>query len=116
MGDVKIAVNFSDIVDLERRWNESGLLKLGGVYRSDKCRSRHKIAIVIPFRNREAQLPIFLNHMHPLLQRQQIDYGIFVVEQTNSKIYGQYIIHNGDYESNNIFRHKKVACLLIVAC
>lgn len=33
------------------------------------------------FRDRQQHLAIFLNHMHPFLMKQQIEYGIFVIEQ-----------------------------------
>ena len=32
-------------------------------------------------RDREEHLRMFVYHMHPVLQRQQLDYGIFIVEQ-----------------------------------
>ena len=38
-------------------------------------------AIIIPYRNRFKQLMIFLRHLHPFLQRQQLMYRIIVVEQ-----------------------------------
>ncbi|XP_042237391.1 beta-1,4-galactosyltransferase 5-like [Homarus americanus] len=56
-------------------------LELGGHYTPAECRARHKVAIIIPYRNRETNLAVFLNHTHPILQRQQIDYTIYVVEQ-----------------------------------
>ncbi|XP_078590004.1 beta-1,4-galactosyltransferase 2-like [Branchiostoma floridae x Branchiostoma japonicum] len=40
-----------------------------------------KVAILVPFRDREEHLDIFLRHMHPFLQRQGIDYVIYVIEQ-----------------------------------
>ena len=58
-------------------------LQLGGKYETSECLSRHKIAIVVPYRDRPIQLPIFLNHMHAFLQRQQLDYTIFIVEQSS---------------------------------
>ena len=37
------------------------------------------------FRDREEHLRTFLFHMHSYLPRQQLDYGIFVVEQHGSE-------------------------------
>ncbi|XP_014672230.1 PREDICTED: beta-1,4-galactosyltransferase 3-like [Priapulus caudatus] len=48
------------------------------------CLPRHKVAIIVPYKNREDQLLVFLHHIHPFLQRQQIHYGIYVVEQANT--------------------------------
>jgi N-terminal region of glycosyl transferase group 7 len=58
------------------------LLGPGGRNRPKSCTSRHKVAIIIPLRDREQHLRQFLRHMHPFLNKQQLDYTIFVVEQT----------------------------------
>ena len=55
---------------------------VGGRYEPSECRARHKIAIVVPVRNRRQHLTIFLRYMHPFLQRQQLNYAIIVVEQS----------------------------------
>ena len=44
--------------------------------------STHTVAIVVPYRDRPQHLPVFLHHMHFFLQRQELDYTIFIVEQT----------------------------------
>ena len=41
------------------------------------------MAILIPYRNRDRELRVLLHHLHPILQRQQLSYGIFVIEQVN---------------------------------
>lgn len=56
-------------------------LQPGGRYRPKECKARHKVAIVIPFRDRAAHLAVFLHNIHPFLQKQQIDYAIYIVEQ-----------------------------------
>ncbi|CAH2043344.1 unnamed protein product, partial [Iphiclides podalirius] len=53
----------------------------GGRYSPPNCTARHKVAIIVPYRDRQQHLAIFLNHMHPFLMKQQIEYGIFIVEQ-----------------------------------
>jgi len=58
-----------------------GTVKKGGWWSPSNCSPRIKVAIIIPFRQREEQLKIFLHHMHPILQRQQLFYRIIVVEQ-----------------------------------
>ncbi|XP_069139179.1 uncharacterized protein [Argopecten irradians] len=52
----------------------------GGAYKPSTCKPRHKVAIVIPYRNRKQHLRILLYNLHPFLQRQQLEYQIFVVE------------------------------------
>ncbi|KPJ15595.1 Beta-1,4-N-acetylgalactosaminyltransferase bre-4 [Papilio machaon] len=53
----------------------------GGRYAPPNCTARHKVAIIVPYRDRQQHLAIFLNHMHPFLMKQQVEYGIFIVEQ-----------------------------------
>ena len=57
----------------------------GGRYKPPNCTSRERVAIIIPFRDREEHLKIFLRHMHPFLQRQKLEYGIFVIELVSIK-------------------------------
>ena len=59
-------------------------VQLGGYWRPKDCYARDRVAIVIPFRDRQAHLSILLKYLHPLLQRQQIEYRIFVVEQVRN--------------------------------
>ena len=57
-------------------------VQLGGHYEPVECQSRNKVAIVVPFRDRTKHLRIFLRHIHSFLQRQQLAYAIFVIEQS----------------------------------
>jgi hypothetical protein len=52
-----------------------------GTYRPEACRARQKVAVVVPYREREASLKVLLRHLHSLLRRQQAHYVIYVVEQ-----------------------------------
>lgn len=56
-------------------------LEPGGRFRPEDCSSRHRVAVIIPYRDRIEHLSVFIHHLHPILQRQQIDYAIYVVEQ-----------------------------------
>ena len=53
----------------------------GGVGRPRDCTARHRVAVIVPYRDRQQHLNILLSHLHPMLQRQQLDYRIYVVEQ-----------------------------------
>ena len=52
----------------------------GGIYKPRDCKPIDSVAIIIPYRDREKHLAIFINYMHVFLQRQQLQYGIFVAE------------------------------------
>lgn len=56
-------------------------LLAGGQWHPRNCIARDRVAILIPYRNREEHLYILLRNLHPMLQKQQLDYGIFVIEQ-----------------------------------
>ena len=58
-------------------------VKTGGRYEPTECRARFNLAIVIPFRDRESHLTAFLANFHLFLQRQQLAYTIFIIEQTS---------------------------------
>ncbi len=60
-------------------------IKLGGHWSPLNCTARYRIAIIIPYRNRDMQLRIFLNFMHPFLQKQQLDYQIFLIEPVRNR-------------------------------
>lgn len=57
-------------------------LEPGGLWRPSNCSARHRVALVVPYRDRDDHLRIFLHNIHAFLQRQQIDYGVYVVEQS----------------------------------
>jgi len=71
-----------DLKRVERELANTPGLSPGGTYRPVNCKSRNKVAIIVPYRDRSQQLPIFLRHIHPFLQRQQLAYTIFIIEQT----------------------------------
>ncbi|XP_014357722.2 beta-1,4-N-acetylgalactosaminyltransferase bre-4-like [Papilio machaon] len=61
----------------------------GGLYAPPNCTARHRVAIIVPYRDREQHLAVFLNHIHPFLMKQQIEYGIFIVEQYGNKAFNR---------------------------
>jgi len=73
-------------------------LRLGGEYWPTECSPRHQVAIVIPYRRRLPQLAIFLNHLHPILRRQQLHYRIYVVNQADSNLFNRAMLLNVGFE------------------
>jgi hypothetical protein len=72
-------------------------VKRGGRWAPTKCQARHRIALIIPYRDREENLNIFLFNIHTFLQRQELNYAIFVVEQTNEAHFNKGILMNAAY-------------------
>ena len=46
---------------------------------------KDKLAIIVPFRDRQDHLDIFVPHMHEFLKDKGIDYTIFIAEQTDDR-------------------------------
>ncbi|XP_014833057.1 PREDICTED: beta-1,4-galactosyltransferase 2-like [Poecilia mexicana] len=57
------------------------LIQQGGRYRPTSCRAKQKVAVIVPFRNRSQHLNHWLYYLHPVLMRQQLDYGVYVINQ-----------------------------------
>ncbi|XP_055340466.1 beta-1,4-galactosyltransferase 4-like [Paramacrobiotus metropolitanus] len=77
----------------------------GGHWNPDHCvqRGRHRLAVLVVYRNRTEHLQVFLNHLHPFLQRQQLDYRIFIVEQAGDETFNRAKLFNvGFLEANKI--------------
>ncbi|KAH6933724.1 hypothetical protein HPB50_017690 [Hyalomma asiaticum] len=67
----------------------------GGRFAPKECTARHRVAIVVPYRNRSEHVKLFIYNMHRFLSRQQIDYGIFIIEQALYD-YGCFVFHDVD--------------------
>ena len=75
-----------------------GEVKEGGQFKPEDCTARQKVAIIIPYRDRQRHLKLFLYHMHPVLQRQQLDYRVFIVEQAGRDEFNRAALMNVGYK------------------
>lgn len=66
-----------------------GDIEVGGEYIPKDCRPKYSVAIIVPYRNREHHLEVFLNFFHNYLQQQQLHYRIFVVEQNDNGLFNR---------------------------
>ena len=73
-------------------------VEIGGHYHPTTCLARHKIAIIVPYRDRLDILKHFLYHTHQIVQRQQLDYRIYVCEQAYNKTFNKGIVMNGCFK------------------
>lgn len=58
-------------------------LSLGGVPNKNKT-NLYKTAIIVPYRDRLKNLQLFMRNIHPFLDKQNIYYGIYVIEPVDS--------------------------------
>ncbi|KAM6210989.1 beta-1,4-galactosyltransferase 4 isoform 1-T2 [Sarcoramphus papa] len=68
-----------------------------GRYHPTECSALQRVAILVPHRNREKHLLYLLEHLHPFLQRQQLDYGIYVIHQAGSTKFNRAKLLNVGY-------------------
>ncbi|KAM6391344.1 beta-1,4-galactosyltransferase 1 [Rhynochetos jubatus] len=92
-----LRVDFSRPIDLAEVTRLNGEVRAGGRYAPPDCIARQKVALVIPFRNREEHLKYWLYYLHPLLRRQQLDYGVYVVAQAGDEEFNRAKLLNVGY-------------------
>nr|XP_022314109.1 beta-1,4-galactosyltransferase 4-like isoform X2 [Crassostrea virginica] len=76
IGTISVNINAIEWMDIEKKFQKV----IKGSYQPENCKARHKVAILVPYRDRDTHLRIFINHMHSFLIRQQLEYGIYIVE------------------------------------
>ncbi|PVD22494.1 hypothetical protein C0Q70_18308 [Pomacea canaliculata] len=77
----KVALNLSAVSYDALLQALGGILQTGGRYSPGTCKALEKVALIIPYRDREKNLHILLRNLVPFLVRQQLEFTIFVVEQ-----------------------------------
>jgi len=75
-------------------------IRPGGAWKPENCKARQKVVLLVPYRDREWQLSVFLRHIHPVLQRQQLDYRVMVIEQTADQDFNRAALMNVGYEES----------------
>ncbi|XP_073979280.1 beta-1,4-N-acetylgalactosaminyltransferase bre-4-like [Rhodnius prolixus] len=80
--------------------NQKYDVKPGGVWKPKSCVSMHKVAIIIPYRDRVSNLRDFLVYMHPFLQHQMLDYRIVIVEQDEGRAFNRAKLFNVGFKES----------------
>ena len=55
---------------------------------------KHKLGIIVPYRNRSSQLGLFRRRMSHFLKKNNIDHEIFIIEQDGAKLFNRGMILN----------------------
>ncbi|KAK6038877.1 N-acetyllactosaminide 3-alpha-galactosyltransferase, partial [Cooperia oncophora] len=84
----RINVSFEEI-PLEQLEEMYNYLEPGGHNIPDDCRAANRIAVIVPYRDRQSHLRILLNNMHRFLTKQKLDYSIIVVEQIENQTFNR---------------------------
>ncbi|TKS87894.1 Beta-1,4-galactosyltransferase 1 [Collichthys lucidus] len=87
-GPLNMDFNYKRTLD-EVRENIRSVRFKGGRYKPLDCIAQQKVAIIIPFRNRHEHLKLWLYYLHPMLQRQQLDYGVYIINQDGEGVFNR---------------------------
>ncbi|GMT12194.1 hypothetical protein PFISCL1PPCAC_3491, partial [Pristionchus fissidentatus] len=90
-----VDADFPSYAQLEQMYSSS--IDKGGRGRPLDCRARQKVAVVVPYRERDVQLRTLLQNLHALLTKQQLDYGIYVVQQIANQTFNRAKLMNVGY-------------------
>ncbi|XP_028328587.1 beta-1,4-galactosyltransferase 2-like [Gouania willdenowi] len=93
----RLLIEFSSLMTMERVQKENPNVTNGGRYTPPDCRARWKVAIIIPFRHRENHLKYWLHYLHPILRRQKIDYGLYIINQLGEETFNRAKLLNVGY-------------------
>ncbi|XP_063075572.1 beta-1,4-galactosyltransferase 2 [Engraulis encrasicolus] len=93
----RLLIEFSSMMTFERVQRENPNVTEGGKYSPQDCRPKQKVAIIIPFRHREHHLKYWLHYLHPILRRQKIDYGIYIINQLGEDTFNRAKLLNVGY-------------------
>ena len=66
-------------------------------YANHNCSSDYNVALIIPYRDRNDSLKLFLNNMHAYLTRQKINYKLYLVEPNSNATFNRGILMNIGY-------------------
>lgn len=72
-------------------------VKEGGFWWPSQCHPRWRVAIIVPYRDRASQMGSFLQHMHIFLQKQELNYSIYIVEQEGGDLFNRARLLNVGY-------------------
>lgn len=96
VGPLRVEFNFKLTLEEVRKEISSSLQK-GGRYKPPDCIAQQKVAIIIPFRNRQEHLKQWLYYLHPILMRQQLDYGVYIINQDGDGVFNRAKLLNVGY-------------------
>ncbi|XP_042856341.1 beta-1,4-N-acetylgalactosaminyltransferase bre-4-like isoform X2 [Penaeus japonicus] len=87
----------ANVTEAEAEVNVANV-RQGGSWWPENCTAPWSVAVVVPYRDREHMIGPFLNHLHPFLQRQMLNYSIYFVEQSAGKTFNKAMLLNIGYK------------------
>lgn len=84
-----------------RRWLSQKASKQRASQTESKCLTDTKVAIVVPYRNRQKHLSVLVNNLHVFLSDKNISYTIFVIELAQPTRFNRGLLLNAGYIISN---------------
>ncbi|CAL1296007.1 unnamed protein product [Larinioides sclopetarius] len=93
-GRLRLDVSLHNRTDVEELLRRSPYLRGRGSWTPRDCVPQHRVALIIPYRDRLEHLSTLLYTLHPLLQRQLLEYRVYVVEQYGNETFNKGVLMN----------------------
>ncbi|KAF8778218.1 Beta-1 like protein [Argiope bruennichi] len=93
-GRLRLDVSLHNRTDVEDLLRRSPYLRGRGSWTPRDCVPQHRVALIIPYRDRLEHLTTLLYTLHPLLQRQLLEYRVYVVEQYGNETFNKGVLMN----------------------
>uniref|UniRef100_A0A915PMP6 Beta-1,4-N-acetylgalactosaminyltransferase n=1 Tax=Setaria digitata TaxID=48799 RepID=A0A915PMP6_9BILA len=84
-------------------------IKPGGHWKPEDCITEHKLAVIIPFRDRQTHLTRLIDFLIPVLRRQLLDFRFIVTEQYGNELFNKGRIMNAAFR---LAEHLNVSCVI----
>lgn len=98
VGRIQVNETILSIEEIEQTYSShKSYENINGHFRPKYCLPHSKVAIIIPYRNRLDHLKVFLNNMHKFLQKQLIEYTIYVIEEVPLLPFNRALLMNIGY-------------------
>ncbi|KAG8235312.1 hypothetical protein J437_LFUL015715 [Ladona fulva] len=99
VGPLEVTKRIPSVKELEKELEkllgpDLGGLEAGGYGKPQNCKARDRVAVIVPYRDRAEHLRALLLNLHPLLQKQQVEYGIYVIEQAGNGPFNRAMLMN----------------------
>ncbi|XP_070210042.1 beta-1,4-galactosyltransferase 4-like [Littorina saxatilis] len=98
--NASFAINLNETTYFQLVEKFGHLMQDGGHYVPPTCRSREHVALIIPYRDRQRNLYILLSNLLPFLMRQQLEFTVFLSEQTSNYTFNKGLLFNVAYKQS----------------
>ncbi|XP_066289489.1 beta-1,4-galactosyltransferase 5-like isoform X1 [Branchiostoma lanceolatum] len=93
-GEIEVNMTEVNLTTVMKEILQEGPIKPGGHWTPTDCKAKYKVAILVPYRNREEHIPILYRHLIPMLRRQKLEFGFYFIEQAGTNPFNRAMLFN----------------------